>query len=63
MKIAIDINGGDRAPYEQIKASIKAIKELDVEIVFVGKKEYVENYLKETGQDKKGIEILGKLTY
>ena len=45
MKIAIDINGGDRAPYEQIKASIKAIKELDVEIVFVGKKEYVENLI------------------
>ena len=45
MKIAIDINGGDKAPYEQIKASIKAIKTMDAEIVFVGKREYVEKYL------------------
>ena len=58
MKIAIDINGGDKAPYEQIKASIKAIKELDVEIVFVGKKEYIETYLKETGYTQKAIEIV-----
>ena len=38
MKIIVDAMGGDNAPMAPVEASVRAVKELDVEIVLVGKK-------------------------
>ena len=45
MKIIVDAMGGDNAPMAPVEASVRAVKELDVEIVLVGKKEVVEKEL------------------
>ena len=45
MKIIVDAMGGDNAPMAPVEASVRAVKELDVEIVLVGKKEIVEKEL------------------
>lgn len=39
MRIAVDASGGEYAPHEIVKGAIKAAKEYEVEITFVGKKE------------------------
>ena len=39
MKIIVDAMGGDNAPMAPVEAAVRAVKELDVEIVLVGKKE------------------------
>lgn len=39
MKIIVDAMGGDNAPMAPVEASVRAVKELDVEIVLVGKKD------------------------
>lgn len=38
MKIIVDAMGGDNAPMAPVEAAVRAVKELDVEIVLVGKK-------------------------
>lgn len=45
MKIIVDAMGGDNAPMAPVEAAVRAVKELDVEIVLVGKKEVVEKQL------------------
>lgn len=45
MKIIVDAMGGDNAPMAPVEAAVRAVKELDVEIVLVGKKEVVEKEL------------------
>lgn len=45
MKIIVDAMGGDNAPYAPIKASVRAAKELDTEIVLVGKEQVIEKEL------------------
>ena len=49
MKIAIDAFGGDNAPDEVVKGSIKAIQDTDCEIILVGKEEILTEKLKEFG--------------
>ena len=44
--IAIDIMGGDNAPYETIKGSIDAINEnKDIKLILVGKEDIVNSEL------------------
>ena len=38
MKIIVDAMGGDNAPMAPVEAAVRAVKELDVEIVLVGQK-------------------------
>ena len=45
MKIIVDAMGGDNAPMAPVEAAVRAVKELDVEIVLVGQKEVVEKEL------------------
>ena len=45
MKIIVDAMGGDNAPMAPVEAAVRAVKELDVEIVLVGKKGVVEKEL------------------
>lgn len=45
MKIIIDAMGGDFAPAAPVEAAVKAVKELGVEIILVGKTDVVEKEL------------------
>lgn len=45
MRIIVDAMGGDNAPEEIVKGSLRAKKELGLDILFVGQKEAVEKYL------------------
>ena len=42
MKIIIDAMGGDNAPSEIVKGSVRAVDELGVELVLVGFVDYVQ---------------------
>ncbi len=46
MKIIIDAMGGDNAPQAPIEAGIKAVNELDIDVVFVGKTDIIESEMK-----------------
>lgn len=58
MKIIIDAMGGDHAPQVPVEAAVKAIKELEVNIILVGKSEVIENELKKYDYPKEKIEIV-----
>ena len=47
MIILLDAMGGDNAPDATIKGAIKASKEIDGEIVLIGKEEIIKSKLKE----------------
>lgn len=59
MKIIVDAMGGDNAPRSNVEGSVKAVKELDVEVVLVGRGEEILACFKELGYDDlpRGIEI------
>ena len=58
MRILIDANGGDKAPNAQIDASVKAVEELGVDIILVGKKDTIKNRLSELSYIGNKIEIV-----
>jgi len=60
MKIGIDIYGGDHAPDEVIKGSIKAFLELpsSVKLVLIGNQEDIENICEQEGFDITHFEIV-----
>ena len=47
MRIILDAMGGDNAPEATIKGAIKAIKEIESEIVLVGNEEIINEKIKE----------------
>jgi glycerol-3-phosphate acyltransferase PlsX len=55
MKIIVDAMGGDNAPAAPVEAAVKAVKELGVEIVLVGKTNIIERELQK--YDYSGSEI------
>ena len=58
MKIIVDAMGGDKAPEEIVKGALRARRELDVEILLVGKEERIREILQaENAQELSGIEI------
>ena len=57
VKIALDVAGGDYAPHEMVKGAIKAVQELGVEIVLVGRKNVLRKLL-EKSPVKSGISIV-----
>lgn len=58
MKIIIDAMGGDNAPAAQIEGAIRAVNELDVDIIFVGKEEIVLNELKKHKYPEKKVSVV-----
>lgn len=56
MRVVVDAFGGDNAPLEIIKGAAIASKELGVDITLTGKKEEIENIIKENG-----FEFFGEL--
>ncbi|HDD35515.1 MAG TPA: phosphate acyltransferase PlsX [Candidatus Desulfofervidus auxilii] len=53
MVIAVDAMGGDYAPREIVKGAIEALREVDIEIAFIGRQEEISSILKEEGDTKK----------
>lgn len=58
MKIIIDAMGGDNAPSEIVKGSVRAVDELGVELVLVGKEELVKKELQECGYSGDKISVV-----
>ena len=63
MKIIVDGMGGDNAPQEIVKGTIRAAKELavsepDVTVSIIGPEELMNNCLKENGWDGSNIEVI-----
>lgn len=58
MKIIIDTIGADKGASEIIKGSISAIKEFDIELLLVGKEEFISEELKKYEYDSDRISIL-----
>jgi glycerol-3-phosphate acyltransferase PlsX len=56
-KIALDAAGGDYAPHEMVKGAIKAVQELDVEVILVGRKNVLRKLL-EKSPVKSGISVI-----
>jgi len=59
MKIIVDAMGGDNAPMEIVKGAIKAVEELNVEVMLVGSTESILRCVQEVGLSTlpKGLEI------
>ena len=49
MKIIVDAMGGDNAPFEIVKGSLRAARELDLDIVLTGREEEIARCFKELG--------------
>ena len=47
MRILLDAMGGDNAPDANIKGAVKAINEINSEIVLIGKEEVIKSRIKE----------------
>ena len=47
MIILLDAMGGDNAPDANIKGAVKAIEQIDSEVVLIGKEEIIRNRVKE----------------
>ncbi len=58
MKIIIDAMGGDNAPQAPVEAGCKASLEQGTDIVFVGKKEIVEEELEKYSYNKDRVEVV-----
>ena len=58
MKIVIDAMGGDHAPKAIVAGAIEAIKEFNINIVFVGRQDKIEIELKKFKYQKDRIEII-----
>ncbi len=59
MKIIIDAMGGDNAPGEIVKGALRAVSELGVQVILVGKGDAILEAMRQNGVDNlpKGVEI------
>lgn len=62
MKVILDAMGGDNAPEATIKGAVKAIKEIDSEIVLVGNEDIINKKIKEFYNKNNIKEISEKLS-
>lgn len=58
MKVIVDAMGGDNAPKEIVKGCIDAVREYGIQVLLVGKKDVLEEELKQYDYPKEDIEIL-----
>ena len=59
VKVVVDAMGGDNAPVEIIKGAVAAIKEnSEVQVIFTGKQEVIEEELKQYEYNKEQVEIV-----
>lgn len=57
MRVIIDAMGGDNAPSEIVKGSVRAANEFDVDIVLVGKENIIKDEISKCGYNGKRISI------
>ncbi len=57
MKVIIDAMGGDNAPQAPIAGGVRAVNELGVDIVFVGKTDIIKNELKKHAYPSEKVSI------
>lgn len=62
MKILLDAMGGDNAPDDVLKGSVKAIREIESEIVLVGNKDILNKRIKELFNKQEIGEISNRIT-
>ena len=62
MKIILDAMGGDNAPDATIKGAVKAINEIDSEIILVGNEEIINSKVKELFDKENIQEISDRIT-
>ena len=62
MKILLDAMGGDNAPIANIKGAVKAIKEIDSEIVLIGNEDIINKKVKEIYNKENISEISDRLS-
>ena len=62
MKIILDAMGGDNAPDATIKGAVKAIKEIESEILLVGNEDIINSKIKEFYGKENISEISDKIT-
>ena len=55
MNILLDAMGGDNAPDATIKGAVKAIKEIESEILLVGNEDIINSKIKEFYGDRKSV--------
>ncbi len=58
MKIIVDVMGADNSPDVMVKAAVRAVKELSVQIIMVGKEDEINRVMKENSLSYDGIEIV-----
>lgn len=58
MKIAIDVMGGDKAPYEILTGSIQALREINSKIVLIGDEKIIKSDLNNYRVDYTKIDIV-----
>lgn len=61
MKILLDAMGGDNAPEATIKGAVRAVKEIESEIILIGKEDVIKDKIKEIYNVKELSEISPKL--
>lgn len=55
--VAVDVMGGDHAPEEVVKGAIQAAQAFDVEVILVGKQDYIEKILEKYPTDNLSIKV------
>lgn len=58
MRIIVDAMGGDKGPEVTVKGCVDALKEVDIEIVLVGKEEIIKEQLDKLGYNGNNISIV-----
>jgi len=58
IKIIVDAMGGDNSPEAQVKAAVRAAKELDVQIILVGRINELKKVLSDNGLSDNGLTII-----
>ena len=61
MKIIYDAMGGDNAPGEIVKGAIKAKKEYNIDILFVGKEELIKEAILENNENIEDYNIVKEI--
>ena len=61
MKILLDAMGGDNAPDASIRGAVRAVKEIESEIILIGNKEIINKKIKEIYNKENISEISDRL--
>ena len=61
MKILLDAMGGDNAPEASIRGAVKAVKEIESEIILIGNEEIINKKVKEMYNKENISEISDRL--